>query len=92
MNTELLEFYARTPESLFHDGEPFWDDPYISSQMLTAHLNPGLGRRFLQPLNLSRASAAWIASYRICRGKSIAGFGLRPRFVRRSPLMHWAFR
>ncbi|MBI5959132.1 MAG: class I SAM-dependent methyltransferase [Chloroflexi bacterium] len=40
LNCQLLHLWTQQPPR-FEPGEPlFWDDPYISEQMLAAHLNP----------------------------------------------------
>ena len=40
MNLEQINRLQEKPEP-FAPGEPlFWDDPHISTQMLSAHLNP----------------------------------------------------
>lgn len=78
MNTELLDFMRERPRVYSTTGEPFWDDPYISSQMFTAHLNPdwdaaSRNHKFI------RASAAWIASLtESAAGKALLDLGCGP--------------
>lgn len=42
MNMELLLNSVKKPDLYATKEEPFWDQPYISQQMLNAHLNPAL--------------------------------------------------
>jgi SAM-dependent methyltransferase len=52
----------------FTPGEPlFWDDPYISSQLLAAHLDPETGAASRRPEEIDR-SVAWL----------VERLGLRP--------------
>jgi 2-polyprenyl-3-methyl-5-hydroxy-6-metoxy-1,4-benzoquinol methylase len=78
VNTELLGFMRERPAVYSMTGEPFWDDPYISSQMLIAHLNPdwdaaSRNHKFI------RDSAAWIASLAApVTGKALLDLGCGP--------------
>ncbi len=40
MRLENISRYLRKPKLFANSTSPFWDDPYISTQMLAAHLDP----------------------------------------------------
>ena len=40
MRLENISRYLRKPKLFANSTSPFWDDPHISTQMLTAHLDP----------------------------------------------------
>lgn len=57
----LMHALAQRPSPYASTGVPFWDDPYISGQMLAAHLNPSLDAA-TRSLDFVRRSADWIAT------------------------------
>lgn len=57
----LLEAMETLPTPYARMARPFWDDAYISLQMLDAHLNPETDAASRRPAFMDR-SAAWIAS------------------------------
>ena len=57
---DLLRLQTKPP--LFEPGEPrFWDDPYISEQLLAAHLSPDVEAASRHPETIER-SVEWIIS------------------------------
>ncbi|MFN7252986.1 MAG: class I SAM-dependent methyltransferase [Anaerobacillus sp.] len=42
INFDLLEVITKKPNPFTPGEEMFWNDPYISEQMLTAHINPNI--------------------------------------------------
>jgi SAM-dependent methyltransferase len=59
LNLEQLQRLQEKP-ALFAPGEPlFWDDPYISKQMLATHLDPNTDLASRRPEMIDR-SVAWI--------------------------------
>lgn len=60
MNQKIFELIQKP--TLYQKSErPFWDDPYISSQMLLAHLNPDL-EAASRKMSFIDASVNWIAT------------------------------
>ena len=60
MNQKIFELIQKP--TLYQKSErPFWDDPYIASQMLLAHLNPDL-EAASRKMSFIDASVNWIAT------------------------------
>lgn len=60
INLDLLRDLQQKPAP-FEPGEPlFWNDPYIATQMLAAHLNPNIDAASRRPETIA-AVVAWIA-------------------------------
>ena len=63
----------------FAPGEPlFWDDPYISKQMLAAHLNPANDIASRRPETIDRTLDWQVHSLRISPGVSVLDLGCGP--------------
>lgn len=60
MNKQLLKYMAVRPEIYAPSTNKFWDDAYISAQMLKAHLNPDADGATRTHAFVAR-SAQWIA-------------------------------
>jgi len=55
---ELLK-YSKQPEVFAMGTSNFWDDPYISKNMLAAHLNPDWDAASRRPRTIDK-TVAWI--------------------------------
>ncbi len=63
----------------FAPGEPlFWDDPYISKQMLAAHLNPANDIASRRPETIDRTLDWLVHSLHISPGASVLDLGCGP--------------
>ncbi|TLG77311.1 class I SAM-dependent methyltransferase [Culicoidibacter larvae] len=60
MNKQLLKYMATRPQTYAPSTEKFWDDEYISAQMLKAHLNPDADGATRSHAFVEK-SARWIA-------------------------------
>jgi SAM-dependent methyltransferase len=68
-----------TKPPLFEPGEPlFWDDPHISSQMLTFHLNPDVEAASRKPETIDR-TVRWLIDFlKLKPGDSVLDLGCGP--------------
>ncbi|MHB0857085.1 MAG: SAM-dependent methyltransferase [Anaerolineae bacterium] len=64
---DLLACFQARPLLWERGTLPFWDDPYISRQMLAAHLDPGSDAASRRPETIDR-SVAWIVDRLGLRG------------------------
>jgi SAM-dependent methyltransferase len=63
----------------FTPGEPlFWDDPFISTQMLTAHLNPANDLASRRPETIDRSVDWLIEHLNVSPGASVLDLGCGP--------------
>jgi SAM-dependent methyltransferase len=59
LNLELIKLFQEKPVPFTPGEELFWDDPHISKQMLSAHLDPTHDLASRKPETIER-SVAWI--------------------------------
>jgi 2-polyprenyl-3-methyl-5-hydroxy-6-metoxy-1,4-benzoquinol methylase len=78
LNLAQLQAYQEKPQP-FTTGEPlFWDDPYISTQMLAAHLDPANDLASRRPETIDR-SVDWLIKFLgILPGASVLDLGCGP--------------
>jgi SAM-dependent methyltransferase len=60
LRLDLLAAYQQRPELFEPSPQPMWTDPYISRQMLAAHLDPDVEAASRHPDTITR-SVSWIA-------------------------------
>ena len=78
MNLEKINHLQKKPEP-FAPGEPlFWDDPYISTQMLSAHLNPNNDLASRRPETIERSVDWMINTLELRDDASILDLGCGP--------------
>lgn len=75
MNCKLFDMTKR-PALWQRSTAPFWDDEYISQQMLKAHLNPDIDAASRRPEFIER-SVKWLSEI-IVRGGKILDLGCGP--------------
>ena len=73
---DKLSLLLKTPEIYERTKERFWDDEYISKQMLEAHLNPYIDTASRR-LEVIEATVEWISSM-LPKGASILDIGCGP--------------
>lgn len=61
MDIETLQRLQEKPEPFTPGEELFWDDPYISAQMLKTHLDPNLDLASRRPETIQQ-SVEWLVS------------------------------
>ena len=59
LRLDLLAAYQRRPKLFAPSPQPMWTDPYISRQMLLAHLDPDVEAASRHPDTITR-SVSWI--------------------------------
>lgn len=75
--TQLTELQNK-PDP-FTPGEPlFWDDPYISSQMLNAHLNPNIEAASRHPETIDNSVKWMVENLALKVGDSVLDLGCGP--------------
>jgi len=75
---DLAEVCLRPEPWSFYTTERLWDDPYISAQMLKAHLEPGNDAASRNHAFVDR-SIAWIVErFGLAEGKKVIDFGCGP--------------
>ena len=63
----------------FTPGEPlFWDDPHISSQMLTVHLSPDVDAASRRPETIDRSVGWLITTLKLNPGDAVLDLGCGP--------------
>jgi SAM-dependent methyltransferase len=78
LNYKPLLSLLEKPPVFEPDGQKFWDDPYISGQMLAAHLDPETDAASRRPESIDCA-AAWIAeTVGLQPGDSLLDLGCGP--------------
>lgn len=77
MYSEIFKLLNTVPELYAPSSAPFWDDEYISKQLLAAHLDANTDAASRKP-EFIRASADWIASLYGARGRSLIDLGCGP--------------
>jgi SAM-dependent methyltransferase len=78
LNFTLLKQWTEPP-ARFTPGEPlFWDDPYISEQLLAAHLNPDVEAASRSPRIIDRAIQWMITTLGLRPGQSVIDLGCGP--------------
>lgn len=81
MYQKLLDFVAASSVTppLFEPGEPvFWNDPYISSSMLQAHLDPTIDAASRRPETMDRTVAYWFETGLLKPGMKVLDLGCGP--------------
>ncbi|MCL2557849.1 MAG: class I SAM-dependent methyltransferase [Treponema sp.] len=73
---EKLAQYLKRPALYERSSESLWDDPYISKQLLAAHLDPDTDAASRKP-DFINQSADWIASF-LRPGDSLLDIGCGP--------------
>jgi SAM-dependent methyltransferase len=78
LDLDLLQQLSLKPP-LFEPGEPlFWDDPYISSQMLAFHLSPDADAASRKPETIDR-TVSWLIDFlQLKPGDSVLDLGCGP--------------
>jgi SAM-dependent methyltransferase len=78
MNLDVIMQLQRKPEP-FTPGEPlFWDDPHISAQMLSWHLNPENDVASRRPETIQKSVDWLVATLRLEAGNSVLDLGCGP--------------
>lgn len=78
LRIDLLAQVAQRP-ALFAPGvAPFWDDPYISEQMLAAHLNPQIDAASRAPEVIARTVEHLVAYLGLRPGQAVLDLGCGP--------------
>ena len=78
MNIDTLLHLQEKPAP-FTPGEPlFWNDPHISAQMLTAHLNPDNDLAGRRPETVQKSAAWLIATLGLKPGDAVLDLGCGP--------------
>lgn len=88
LNLELLHKLSQKP-LLFERGETrFWNDPYISQQMLAAHLNPDIDAASRRPEVIERTVKWVIDSLHLQPGDALLDLGCGPGLYARRFTAH----
>lgn len=78
INMELLLSTDQKPNPQIRNEEPFWDDAYISEQMLSAHLNPDLDAASYKHKTIDQI-VDWLVKYHnLKEGARILDLGCGP--------------
>ena len=72
-----IQELLRRPNLFERTAEPFWDDPHIAPQMLTAHLDPSTDAASRKPDFIDR-SVDWIVSLGLSQSASLLDLGCGP--------------
>ncbi|MGE3908104.1 MAG: class I SAM-dependent methyltransferase [Chloroflexota bacterium] len=73
----LARLAARPPRFTPHDA-PFWDDPYIASQMLDAHLDPDTDAASRRPETIDRTVSWLMEALNLRPGSRLLDLGCGP--------------
>ncbi|MCL2544450.1 MAG: class I SAM-dependent methyltransferase [Clostridia bacterium] len=71
-----LQEHLKRPALYERTREAFWNDPYIATQMLAAHLDPGIDAASRRPETIDR-SVAWMLSL-VPKGARLLDIGCGP--------------
>lgn len=77
----LADVLARAlgrPEPFAPHDAPFWDDPYIGSQMLAAHLNPGTDAASRRPETIRATVGHLVRALDLAPGSHLLDLGCGP--------------
>jgi 2-polyprenyl-3-methyl-5-hydroxy-6-metoxy-1,4-benzoquinol methylase len=78
LDLTALQFLAQKPP-LFEPGEEhFWNDPYISQQMLAAHIDPNTDAASRRPETIERTVAWMVRRLGLSAGAAILDMGCGP--------------
>lgn len=77
-NMELLLNAEKKPDLYAENEEPFWDDPYISEQMLKAHLTPDWDAASYNHRTIDQIVEWQVKYLNLCEGKKILDLGCGP--------------
>lgn len=78
INMEVLLSTDKKPDPQIPNEEPFWDDPYISQQMLSAHLNSDLDAASYKHDTIDRIVEWQVKYHNLKEGTRILDLGCGP--------------
>ena len=78
INMELLLNVVKKPDPQVPKEEPFWDDPYISQQMLLAHLDPDLEAASYKHKTIDQITEWQVEYHNLREGARILDLGCGP--------------
>jgi SAM-dependent methyltransferase len=78
LELNLLSHLAQRPPLFAPHDAPFWDDPYISKQMLLAHLDPTTDAASRRPETIDRSVEWLISGVPLAPGQKVLDLGCGP--------------
>jgi 2-polyprenyl-3-methyl-5-hydroxy-6-metoxy-1,4-benzoquinol methylase len=78
LDVNAIERVARRPSLFAPHDVPFWDDPYISQQMLVAHLDPTTDAASRRPDTIDRTVEWLVSALPLAPGQKVLDLGCGP--------------
>lgn len=78
MNLSVLRKYQEKPEPFTPGEKLFWDDPHISKQLLTTHLDPNIDLASRKPVTIKKSVNWMIKELSLGKGDPVLDLGCGP--------------